>query len=573
MDFHSKFHLTVHFLIINAIINRMGTNRDRILIVENDADICDLIGRQALQSMGYQVQTAGDAQTAIAKAIQFVPDIMIVDLNLPSLSGKDLMVALSSQGIATPIIALTKKGGEENLVQSFRLGATDFLLWPVREAEVVAVVERVLKQVHDRRERERLDRQLQQTNLELQNRVRELTTIFSIGKAVTSVTDQGMLFDKIVDGALKVSSGDLGWFLVRDEGEKPFVLAAHQNLPVSLHYKLNQPWDDGISSLVAMSGETLAIHGEPLKRFKVNDLGQSALIAPVKVQKRVIALLVIVRKAPRPFNGSEQKLVEAVADYASISLVNARLFRALEERAKYMQRAAENAQAGEKSKNEFIKNAGKELTSPLEEANNSLEMLAAELSGKLSKEQLGKLDSVRDNLIEVINQVEKVLKIPTSPLPAQMKAINIVPLGNEVMERFKRAAEEDDIILTADFSLDEIFAYADPGQVTEIFDKLLTNALRRCPHGGQVSLKVEKMIDGQVHGFIKNSTSEIDTNQLSPLGDEDKPQKRSSSEKSDMNTQALTQVKELISAHGGKVWVESSQGQGSIFHFTLLPPA
>jgi signal transduction histidine kinase len=361
-----------------------------------------------------------------------------------------------------------------------------------------------------------------------------------------------MLFDKIVDGALKVSSGDLGWFLVRDEGEKPFVLAAHQNLPVSLHYKLNQPWDDGISSLVAMSGETLAIHGEPLKRFKVNDLGQSALIAPVKVQKRVIALLVIVRKAPRPFNGSEQKL---------------------EERAKYMQRAAENAQAGEKSKNEFIKNAGKELTSPLEEANNSLEMLAAELSGKLSKEQLEKLDSVRDNLIQVISQVEKVLKIPTSPLPAQMKAINIVPLGNEAMERFKRAAEEDDIILTSDFPIDEIFAYADPGQVTEIFDKLLMNALRRCPHGGQVSLKVEKMIDGQVHGFIKNTTSEVDTNQLSPLGEDDKHQKQSSSEKSDMNTQALTQVKELISAHGGKVWVESNQGQGSIFHFTLLPPA
>jgi two-component system NtrC family sensor kinase len=272
----------------------MGTNRDRILIVENDADICDLLGRQALQSMGYQVQTAGDAQSAIAKAIQFSPDVIVVDLNLPSLSGKDLMVALTSQGIAIPIIALTKKGGEEDLVQSFRLGATDFLLWPVKEAEVIAVVERVLTQVHDRRERERLDRQLQQTNMELQNRVRELTTIFSIGKAVTSVTDQSILFDKIVDGALKVANGDLGWFLIRDEGDKGFLLAAHQNLPSSLLGRIGQPWDDGISSLVAMSGETLAIHGDPLKRFKVNDLGQSALIAPIKVQKQVIALLVIV---------------------------------------------------------------------------------------------------------------------------------------------------------------------------------------------------------------------------------------------------------------------------------------
>lgn len=551
----------------------MGTNRDRILIVESDADICDLIGRQALQSMGYQVQTAGDAQSAISKAIQFVPDIMIVDLNLPSLSGKDLMVALSSQGIATPIIALTKKGGEEDLVQSFRLGATDFLLWPVREAEVVAVVERVLKQVHDRRERERLDRQLQQTNLELQNRVRELTTIFSIGKAVTSVTDQGMLFDKIVDGALKVSSGDIGWFLVRDEGEKTFTLVAHQNLPASLRSNLNQPWDDGISTLVAMSGETLAIHGEPLKRFKVNDLGQSALIAPIKVQKQVIALLVIVRRAARPFNGSEQKLVEAVADYASISLVNARLFRALEERARYMQRAAESAQAGEKSKNEFIKNAGKELTSPLEDANNSLDTLSRNLDGKIPHDQFALLESSRKDLSQVIGLIDKVLKIPTNPLPVQMKPINIVALGSQAVDRFKQAAEEDDIILTSDFSAEEILAYADPLQISQIFDKLLTHSLRRSPHGGQVYLRIEKMIDGQVHGYIKNTATEIETNQLPPLGDLGKQDNKAAVNRQTTNAQTLTQVKDLITAHGGKVWVESSPGQGSVFHFTLLPPA
>ena len=551
----------------------MGTNRDRILIVENDADICDLIGRQALQSMGYQVQTAGDAQTAISRAIQFVPDIMIVDLNLPSLSGKDLMVALSSQGIATPIIALTKKGGEEDLVQSFRLGATDFLLWPVREAEVVAVVERVLKQVHDRRERERLDRQLQQTNLELQNRVRELTTIFSIGKAVTSVTDQSMLFDKIVDGALKVSSGDIGWFLVRDEGEKTFTLVAHQNLPVPLKSRMNQPWDDGISSLVAMSGETLAIHGEPLKRFKVNDLGQSALIAPIKVQKQVIALLVIVRRAPRPFNGSEQKLVEAVADYASISLVNARLFRALEERARYMQRAAENAQAGEKSKNDFIKNAGKELTSPLESANASLEMLSKNLTGKIPSDQLALLDSSRKDLSQVITLVGKVLKVPANPFPVQMKPVNIVALGNQAVDRFKQAAEEDDVILTSDFAAEEVLAYADPAQISQIFDKLLTHSIRRSPHGGQVYLRIEKLIDGQVHGYIKNSATEIETNPLPPLGDHGKPGNEAAAKRQVSNAQTLAQVKDLITAHGGKVWVEASPGQGSVFHFTLLPPA
>ena len=85
---------------------------------------------------------------------RFVPDVVVTDMNLPDLSGKDLVVALSSQGIEAPVIVISHQGMEGDLIQAFRLGANDFLIWPVREAEVVLAVERVLKQVRSRRERE-----------------------------------------------------------------------------------------------------------------------------------------------------------------------------------------------------------------------------------------------------------------------------------------------------------------------------------------------------------------------------------------------------------------------------------
>ena len=163
----------------------MKTSRERILLVENDPEISDLIARQTLQTIGYQVQIARVAAIAIQEAARFSPDIIITDLHLPDLSGKDLLVALSSQGIQAPVIVIAQKGTEGDLMQAFRLGATDYLLWPMREAEVVSAVERVIKQVRSRRERETLARQLKQTNDELQQRVRELTTIFAIGKAAT----------------------------------------------------------------------------------------------------------------------------------------------------------------------------------------------------------------------------------------------------------------------------------------------------------------------------------------------------------------------------------------------------
>lgn len=317
---------------------------ERILLVENDPQLIDLIYHQTLDPMGYRVKVVGAASAAIQEAVKFPPDLIIANLNLSGLSGKDLIVALSSQGAEVPVIVLAKEGMERDVLQAFRLGAVDYLSWPFREAEVVSAVERLLKQVRARREREQLEYRLNQTNQELQRRVRELTTILAVGKAVTSISDQQTIFSKIVESSLHVAEADCGWFLLRKESSTDFLLSAQCNLPPSPSIKLNQVWDDGLSTLVALSGESLSIHGNPLRRFKISRLGQSALIVPVKVKREVIGILVVMRQAARPFASSNQTLLESIADYASISLVNARLFRALEEKARKLQRADENRQ-------------------------------------------------------------------------------------------------------------------------------------------------------------------------------------------------------------------------------------
>jgi two-component system NtrC family sensor kinase len=388
----------------------MKSSRERILLVENDPEISDLIARQTLQAVGYQVQLSRSASLAIQDATRYAPDIIITDLNLPDLSGKDLLVALNSQGVFAPVIVIAQKGMEGDLVQAFRLGATDYLLWPMREAEVVSAVERVLKQVRSRRERETLARQLKQTNDELQQRVRELTTIFAIGKAVTSITHQRELFEKVVEGAVYVTEADSGWLLLREERNKVFRLVAQRNLPKPMASKINQPWDDGISSLVALSGESLSISGEPLTRFKISQLGQSALVVPVKLRKEVVGLLVVVRKTPNPFSPSNRTLLEAVADYASISLVNAQLFRVLEERARSLQQAAEAAQASERKQAELIASLQNELVKPLADVTQTIDQMLVGETMRLNAAQKSVLRSAVTNLQTISNLVESLNK-------------------------------------------------------------------------------------------------------------------------------------------------------------------
>lgn len=387
----------------------MNVPCERILLVENDAETCDLILRQTLQPLGYDVEAVGEAGVAIQRAVRFSPDVIIADLELPGLSGKDLLVALSSQRIEVPVIVLARQGQEKDVIQAFRLGASDYLSWPVRETEVVSAVERVLKQVRARREREELARQLKQINQELEHRVRELSTILAIGKAVTSITDQRTLFDKIIEGAVYASEADMGWLLLRKDSGKTFLLSAYRNLPDSVYPRLNQPWDDGISTLVAISGESLSVHGQPLRRFKVSRLGKAALVVPVKAREEVIGLLVVMRRSSAPFSTRNQALLEAVADYASVSLINARLFKALEERARSLEKTAERAQTGERSKEEVLNILNVEVRQLLMTAVGYVGMLVDGQMGGLKADQLDALNITHEKLQRVVNTLDKKL--------------------------------------------------------------------------------------------------------------------------------------------------------------------
>lgn len=323
-----------------------NAQRGRVLVVDDDPDILDLLARQVLQPLGYLVQTAEDGGAAIQHALNFAPDLIVASLTLPGLSAKDLLVAMRSQGMEVPMLVTAPEGMEAAAIQAFRLGARDYLVKPLREAEVVSAVERALGEVRLRNERGQLAEQLAESNRELERRVRELTTLYGIGKAVTSTTNQSQLFAKLVDSSLYVTEADMGWVLLIDDRSKQLVLRAQRNLPPAVAAKLHHPWDDGVSSLVMLSGETLNIYGEGLTRFQMARFGKAALIAPIKVRDQPIGVISVARQEHRPFSERSQAMLEAVADYASISLVNARLFGALEDRARRLQKAIEDAQTG-----------------------------------------------------------------------------------------------------------------------------------------------------------------------------------------------------------------------------------
>ena len=382
----------------------MPQSKELILLIENDPDIIDVIARQSLMPLGYEVKVVPDANKAIKAAMRFSPDLVIANLNSSGLSGKDLLVAFGAKNFNFPVIILAAKEQEREVMQTLRLGASDYLLWPARATEIVAVVDHGLKQTRGAQDRRQLDRRLRVADQELVHKTSELKAILAIGKAVISVSDQRVLFDRIVTGAIHVASADMGWLLLRDEKKRSsYLLTSQRNLPISWAKKINKPLDDGVSSLVSLSGETLSIHGQPMKRFKISALGKAASVVPIKARDEVIGLLIVVRKKEIPIRPNEEALLEAVGDYASISLVNASLFRAL-------QQSSDASHSGEKRQNAILEALQGSLYEELRTASFSINLLAEEKLGKLETEQKQALETAQAAL-------ERLKKIAKKTLP------------------------------------------------------------------------------------------------------------------------------------------------------------
>lgn len=311
----------------------MSRPSENIFLADEDPDVLDLAGRQTLGPLGYKIATASNGPSAMQQMLTFKPDIVLASLTLPGLTAKEMLVALRAHGLEALVIVTAPEGAEKLALQAFRLGAKDYLTKPLREAEVVSSVERALTEVRLRKDRESLSQSLADANQELERRVKELTMLYGIGKAVVSLNHLDKLYDRLLEGARYATEAEIAWLLQRADDNTTLMLRGQNGLPQALAAKVNQPWDDGVAPLVLLSGETLRLKGEGLQRFKIAQVCKSVMVAPIKAKTETLGVIAVGHAGPREFTDREQAMLEAVADYASIAMINARLFRALEGRA------------------------------------------------------------------------------------------------------------------------------------------------------------------------------------------------------------------------------------------------
>jgi DNA-binding response OmpR family regulator len=120
----------------------------RVLVVEDNRDLAFGL-RNNLEIEGYAVTVAEDGEDALRRAADGSPDLMILDLMLPRLSGFHVLRRLREEGSGLPILILTARGEEADKVRGLKLGADDYVTKPFSLLELLARVEALLRRAGD----------------------------------------------------------------------------------------------------------------------------------------------------------------------------------------------------------------------------------------------------------------------------------------------------------------------------------------------------------------------------------------------------------------------------------------
>jgi DNA-binding response OmpR family regulator len=115
----------------------------RILVVDDDATVAEVLSRY-LEREGFAVETVGDGEQALARAVDTLPDLVVLDLMLPGLGGLEVCRRLR-QAAPIPVIMLTARGEEADRIVGLELGADDYVAKPFSPREVTARVKAVLR--------------------------------------------------------------------------------------------------------------------------------------------------------------------------------------------------------------------------------------------------------------------------------------------------------------------------------------------------------------------------------------------------------------------------------------------
>ena len=227
----------------------------------------------------------------------------------------------------------------------------------------------------------------------------------------------------------------------------------------------------------------------------------------------------------------------------------------------------------EKVRDDLMKMIVHDLKSPLTSVLAALEMVLDGDFGAVNDQQrraLGDAEAKAEDLLALIEDLLEVARIEETRIQLDVEAIAPAALLTEVLHEWDMRLAQEEAVATLDVADDAPVFHADKGLIKRVFSNLIQNALTHSPRSVTIDLRArhDAATDGVIFTVADNGPGipkeyhEIIFRKFEQAKTPSAPRVRSSG-------LGLAFCKLAVEAHGGRIWVQSAEGQGSQFHFTL----
>jgi len=305
-----------------------------ILVIDDSKYMVSFLAETALPALGYQALVADTGQQGLDKVVSEKPDLILLDLNLPDMTGLDVVRHLAAVRNQTPVILMTAYGSEQVVVEAFRLGVRDYLSKPIELDEVANALERALHEPRLKRDKRQLAEDLHRTNLELRRQVEQVATFTSLIHTITASLDLEKILTQVIEAAIQLCQAEESTIWLLEGSHKDLIMVAEKGVDQSGATQL--PRLTRVKVQDALAGEAVRTR-EPITRMadegggikvKTGYLVKAVMYAPLLIRGRCLGVVSVpTRHSLRPFHRSDLTSLQALTNFTAIAIEKARLYR------------------------------------------------------------------------------------------------------------------------------------------------------------------------------------------------------------------------------------------------------
>lgn len=490
----------------------------RVLIVDDQVHNRELL-KVMLMSEGFELSTATSGEEALAAVAENPPDLILLDVMMPGMSGHEVAAKLKGDTVSKhiPIILITANDERSDRLLGLSAGADDFLTKPVDRAELSVRVRNLLRVKRYGDELRATLGALAAVNEELDQRTTEtelaqgfadaatarLARLQRITAALSNTETQDEVATSVLREAVVALECEAGAVVIADEAGS-FLLLREAGSLDALMRSFSQarsggpccPYTDVVQErapLYLESFEEMFVRYPSHTKVLKADSHRAWIFLPLEIGGNAVGALAFGFARQRKFSLLDRHFADTVSRYCAQALDRVRLRNAAAAALAEARDARMMAEHANSAKTLFLRAMSHELRTPLNAISGYTEILEMGIRGTVNPEQtkdLGRIKRAAAYLLRLINDVLTIARLEGAR-PLNLVALDVNPVLAEVEGLCVLQAKAKGLTLTVTPWECDVKVAADPERFQQILINLVINAVKFTPDNGSVAISCD----------------------------------------------------------------------------------